>query len=194
MTESEVWKDVVGYEGLYKVSNKGNVFSVARKDTIGRKCGGRTLTPRPHPDDYLQVTLYKDGIRKHKMIHRLVADAFIANPKNFLEVNHLDEVKTNNELSNLEWCDTRYNTNYGTRTDRVRQKLSKKVKAVNIKTGEVLAFNSTVEARDEGYLSPVSLACRGVFKTSKGNLVGGDGRTYKGFRWYYDVEEENVSK
>ena len=186
MSEQEIWKDVVGYEGLYKVSNKGNVYSVARKDTIGRKCGGRTLTPRPHPDGYLQVTLYKDGARKHKLIHRLVADAFIANPKSFLEVNHLDEVKTNNDLSNLEWCDTRYNTNYGTRTERASRKLSKKVRAVNIKTGEVLTFNSTVEARNEGYLSPVSLACRGVFKSSKGNLVGGDGHTYKGYRWHYE--------
>ena len=194
MTESEIWKDVVGYEGLYKVSNKGNVYSVARKDTIGRKCGGRTLTQRIHPDGYLQVTLYKDGIRKHKLIHRLVADAFIANPKKFLEVNHLDEVKTNNELSNLEWCDTRYNTNYGTRTDRVRQKLSKKVRAVNVETGEVITFNSTQEAGRKGYHSSVvSAACRELYKAGTGKLIG-DGCTYKGFRWYYDVEEENESK
>src|SRR5699024_2872589 len=102
----------------------GNVYSVARKDTIGRKCGGRTLRPRKHKHGYFHLALHKDGIKKNKLIHRLVAEAFIPNPNNFLEVNHLDENKTNNELTNLEWCDTRYNTNYGTRTDRVRQKLS----------------------------------------------------------------------
>ena len=187
MHESEIWKDVVGYEGLYKVSNKGNIYSVARKDTIGRKCGGRTLAPRPHPDGYLQVTLYKYGVRKHKLIHRLVADAFIVNPKSFLEVNHLDEVKTNNELSNLEWCDTMYNVNYGTRNKRVGRKLSKKVKAINVETGKVLTFSSTVEAGNKGYNRvSVNLACNGTYKTKKGSLMGGDGRTYRGHRWSYE--------
>lgn len=185
MTEKEIWKDVVGYEGFYKVSNKGNVYSIARMDTIGRKCGGSTLRPRPHPDGYLQVSLYKDGVRKHKLIHRLVANAFIPNPKKYSEVNHRDEVKTNNELSNLEWCDTKHNVNYGTRNTRVSRKLSKKVRAVNVETGEVVTFSSTMEARNKGYSSSVSLACRGVFKSGKGNLIG-DGHLYRGHRWCYE--------
>ena len=195
MTESEIWKDVVGYEGLYEVSDKGNVYSVERKDTIGRKCGGRTLTPRPHPKGYLQVTLYKDGVSKHKMIHRLVADAFIANPKSFLEVNHLDEVKTNNELSNLEWCTSGHNVNHGTRNERSGQAQSKKVRAVNAKTGEVVTFNSTAEAGRKGYnQGSVAQACKGVYKTATGKLIGGDGRTYRGYKWEYEEAEESESK
>ena len=184
MTESEIWKDVAGFEGFYKISNKGNVYSVARKDTIGRKCGGRTLTPRNAGDGYLKVGLYKNGKTKGEYIHRLVAEAFIPNPNNYPEVNHKDEVKTNNYVENLEWCTSKYNSNHGTRIER----LSKKVRAVNIKTGDVLIFNSTMEAGQKGYdQGGVSSACRGAYKDSAtGKLIGGDGRTYKGYKWYYE--------
>ena len=185
MTENEIWKDVVGYEGFYKVSNKGNVFSVDRI-VRGKKWGGRTLKPIYHRDGYLQVGLHKNGIKKTKLIHRLVLEAFVENPNNLPDVNHRDEVKTNNELSNLEWCDARYNINYGTRTERV----SKKIRAVNIKTGEVIRFKSAVEAKREGYVNgSVSKACRGIYDDGNGKLIGGDGRTYKGHRWYYEDGE-----
>ncbi len=179
-TKNEVWKDVLGYEGLYQVSNKGNVRSVARKNSIGRKCGGRMLKPIPHTNGYPQVSLYKNGIAKTKKIHRLVVEAFIPNPNNLPEVNHLDEVKDNNELSNLEWCTREYNNNHGTRNERVSQKLSKKVRAVNVETGEVITFNSTQEAGRKGYIqSVVAEACRGVYNTGEGNL-------YRGYEWYYE--------
>ena len=180
MSESEVWKDITGYEGLYKVSNKGNVRSVERKDSIGRRCGGRVLKPLNHRRGYLQVDMYKNGKVKRKYIHRLVAEAFIPNPKSFLEINHIDEVKDNNELSNLEWCTREHNNNYGKRTEKV----SKKVKAVNIKTGEVLTFNSIREAGRKGYTREyVSSACRGVYNTGGGNL-------YRGHKWSYEEVEE----
>lgn len=83
MPESEVWRDVIGFEGLYKVSDKGNVYSVGRVSSQGKKCGGLTLKPRPTTQGYLQVILCKNGINKHKFIHRLVAEAFIPNPNNF---------------------------------------------------------------------------------------------------------------
>ena len=176
MSESEVWKDITGYEGLYMISDKGNVHSVERRDSMGRKISGRILKPLSHTDGYLQVQLYKNGKIKNKYIHRLVAEAFIPNPKSFLEINHLDEVKDNNELSNLEWCTREHNNNYGKRTEKV----SKKVKAVNIKTGEVLTFNSIREAGRKGYTREyVSLACRGVYNTGGGNL-------YRGHKWSYE--------
>ena len=176
MSESEVWKDITGYEGLYMISDKGNVHSVERRDVMGRKISGRILKPLSHTDGYLQVQLYKNGKIKNKYIHRLVAEAFIPNPKSFLEINHLDEVKDNNELSNLEWCTREHNNNYGKRTEKV----SKKVKAVNIKTGEVLTFNSIREAGRKGYTREyVSLACRGVYNTGGGNL-------YRGHKWSYE--------
>ena len=142
MTESEIWKDVVGFEGLYKVSNKGNVYSVRRRDSRGIKCGGRRLKPTHTRNGYLKVDLHNNGKRKTKHIHRLVTEAFIPNPESLPQINHIDEVKDNNNVENLEWCDSSYNINYGTRTERV----SKKVRALNVETGEVVTFNSTAEA------------------------------------------------
>ena len=185
MTESEVWKDVVEYEGLYEVSDKGNARGVARKDPLGRNRKGRMLKPGYTSGGYPQVSLYKNGKYRTKKVHRIVAEAFIPNPKGFLEINHRDENKSNNELSNLEWCTREYNNNYGKRT----KKVSKKVRAINVKTGEVRTFSSTREAGRKGYSSGVvSKACRGVYKARTGKLVGGDGRTYKGYKWYYEEE------
>ena len=187
MTESEVWKDILGYEGFYKVSNKGNIYSVERRDTLGRKIGGRTLRPTSDTHGYHQIGLCKNGIEKKELIHKLVAQAFIPNQNNYLEINHKDENKTNNHVENLEWCTREHNNNYGTRNER----LSKKVRAVNVETGEVITFNSTQEAGCKGYnQGHVSRACRGVYKTNTGKLTG-DGRTYKGYRWSY---EEVVEK
>ena len=187
MTENEIWKDIVGYEGLYKVSNKGNVYSVARIDSIGRKIGGRTLKPTYHRDGYLQVNLCKNGKMKTRFRHRLVAEAFIPNQNDYLEINHKDENKTNNNVSNLEWCTSKYNANHGTRNERVAQAQSKRVRGVNTESGEVIIFNSTQEAGRKGYDQvAVSKACRGVYKSgSTGKLIG-DGCTYKGHRWSYE--------
>ena len=191
MTESEVWKDVVGFEGLYKVSDKGNVRSVARKDSIGRKCGGRMLKPGYDKDGYLRVNLYKNGKQKTRFIHRLVAGAFIPNPNGYSEINHRDENKVNNYANNLEWCTREHNVNHGTLIERSAQARSKKVKATNIETNEVITFNSTVEAGRKGYdRGGVAKACRGIYKNGRnGNLIGGDGRTYRGYRWEYYEEK-----
>lgn len=185
MPESEMWKDVVGYEGLYKVSSKGNIYSVNRRDSRGVKCGRRTLKPRYHRDGYLHVGLYRNGKMKNKLIHRLVLEAFVENPNNLPEVNHKDENKINNELSNLEWCDTSYNSNHGTRNRRIGQTKSKKVRAINVETGEVITFNSAKEAISKGYSRVLYQACRGVYDDGRGNLLG-DGHTYKGHRWSYE--------
>ena len=187
MSKDEVWRDVKGYEGQYQVSNKGNVRSVDRINHIGRRHSGRTLRSAYSADGYPQVALCKNGKMKTKYIHRLVAEAFIPNPNNSPQINHIDEVKDNNNVENLEWCTSKYNINHGTRNERV----SKKVRAVNIKNGEVLTFSSTSEAGRKGHnQSAVAAACKGVYKSPNGNLIGGDGRTYKGHRWYY-IEEEN---
>ena len=187
MTESEVWKDVAGYEGVYQVSNKGNVRSVARKDSIGRKCGGRMLKPGYDKDGYLRVNIYKNGKQKTRFIHRLVAGAFVPNPNGYSEINHRDENKVNNYANNLEWCTRECNVNHGTLIERSAQARSKKVKATNIETNEVITFNSTVEAGCKGYdQGGVAKACRGTYKARTGKLIGGDGRTYKGYKWSYE--------
>lgn len=103
----EEWKNIIGYEGLYEVSDKGNVRNVRRN----------TLLRFSNNQGYTQVYLYKNGIRKGFKVHRLVAEAFIENPDNLPQVNHKDEDKTNNNVDNLEFCDHKYNVNYGHRTE-----------------------------------------------------------------------------
>ena len=185
MTENEIWKDIVGYEGQYQVSDIGNVRSVARKDSIGRKCGGVTLRPSHDKYGYLRVTLCKNSKLNTKLVHRLVAQAFVPNPNGYSEINHRDENKVNNKLSNLEWCDAKHNVNYGTRNTRVSQKLSKKVRAVNVETGEIVTFSSVKEAEKKGYYN-ISQACRGAYKSGKTGKLIGDGHTYRGHRWSYE--------
>lgn len=104
----EIWKDISGYEGLYQVSNLGNVKSM----NWGGRGYSKNLYLKPHNKGYLQVELKKDGKRKMFVVHRLVAQAFIQNPNNFPIVNHKDENKTNNSAENLEWCDYKYNVRY----------------------------------------------------------------------------------
>ena len=111
---AEVWKDVVGYEGLYQVSNLGRLKSAPRPRTKGG-----LLKPQYDRKGYLTFGLCKNGKSKMAKIHRLVAEAFIPNPGKLPEVNHKDEQKDNNCVENLEWCTTQYNSNYGTRVARI---------------------------------------------------------------------------
>lgn len=103
----EIWKDIKGYEGLYQVSNLGNIRSVKN----GRK---RIKKPLISGDryPYLKIQLSKNSKPKNFFIHRLVAEAFIPNPNNYKEVNHIDENTFNNSSDNLEWCDRQYNADY----------------------------------------------------------------------------------
>lgn len=155
----EQWRDVVGYEGLYRVSNYGNVFSV-RKD--------RLLKTETTNKGYLRVCLRKDGKEKHLKVHRLVANAFIPNPNNYPQVNHKDEVKTNNCAFNLEWCTNDYNAHYGTRNERVAKAKSKPV--CQYKDGVLVhVYPSMTEAARHGYYnSGINDCCRGKIKTHKG--------------------------
>lgn len=105
----EEWRDVVGYEGLYQVSSLGRVKSLPRIH-----CRGTILVQRPNVHGYPMASLYKNGEQSLKSVHRLVATAFLDNSEGLPEVNHKDECKTNNAVSNLEWCTKSYNTNYGT--------------------------------------------------------------------------------
>lgn len=124
--ETEIWKDILGYEGLYQISNLGNIKSLERKVIKGK--GGlytlpeKILKQRDNGNGYLTVLLCKNGKYNHLYIHRLAAQAFIPNPDNLPQVNHINEIKTDNRVDNLEYCDTKYNCNYGTRTERIVEK------------------------------------------------------------------------
>lgn len=108
----EEWKEIPGYEGLYEVSNMGNVRNVRRN---------KLLKLSKTTNGYIRVSLCKNGIKTGLTVHRLVAEAFIPNPYNLPEVNHRDEDKTNNRVDNLEFCDRKYNVNYGTRNIRAKE-------------------------------------------------------------------------
>lgn len=113
----EIWKDILGYEGYYQVSNMGRVKSLDR-DIIysnGRitKTKGKILNGFIKPKGYISVDLYKNNKRAKFYIHRLVAFAFIPNPDGKEQINHLDENPENNCVNNLEWCTCKENLNYG---------------------------------------------------------------------------------
>lgn len=115
----EIWKDIPGYEGYYQVSNLGNVKSLPRKRLDRNQIiQGKILSKRKKQNGYIIVTLSKDSKEQKCYVHRLVAQAFIPNYKNCKEVNHIDENKLNNSTNNLEWCDRKYNCNYGTRNQK----------------------------------------------------------------------------
>lgn len=116
----EIWVSVRGYIGLYQVSNFGRVMSL-NYDKTGKI---KLLKLVLNAQGYYQVCLHKNGVQKIKKVHRLVAEAFIPNPKHLPSINHKDEDKTNNRLSNLEWCTVKYNTNYGTCQERKKEKIS----------------------------------------------------------------------
>ena len=103
MTETEEWKDVVGYENLYKVSNFGNVMSFKYKKHPF------LLKPGKHNNGYMYVGLSIRTNIKFFYVHRLVAQAFIPNPSNLPQVNHKDMNKKNNGVENLEWITNRDN-------------------------------------------------------------------------------------
>ena len=130
----EEWKDIKGYEGLYQVSNLGRVKSLKFDKE-------RVLKQFPNKHGYLLVSLCKTGKQKSFAVHRLVALQFIPKVENKPEVNHVDEDKTNNMVSNLEWCTRKENVNHGTRTE----KYSKKVKAIDITNGEYNYYPSIRE-------------------------------------------------
>ena len=109
-----MWKDIKGFDN-YEVSTEGQVRNITT---------GHILKPRDNGRGYLEVGLHTNKKRTHKYIHRLVAEAFIPNPNNKPEVNHIDEDKTNNSVNNLEWLTHKENNNYGTKNERMKNNSS----------------------------------------------------------------------
>ena len=117
--------DIKNYEGMYAVTQEGEIWSYKRN---------KFLKSTVNASGYPTVKLCKDSKEKTYYTHRLVAEALIPNPKKYPQVNHKDENKLNHHPSNLEWCDSKYNNNYGTRTERMAEahrgmKYNKKVAA-----------------------------------------------------------------
>jgi len=160
----EVWKDVVGYEGIYQVSDLGRVKSFTKK------YNGKFLKENTEFKGYKTVTFYKNLKRKTFKIHRLVAIAFIDNYEELPQVNHKDENKGNNTLENLEWCDNQYNIDYS--------KL-KPVRGIDATTNEEKIFKSAKYAENYGFkANDICSCCKGRQKT------------HKGFYWEYSDKRQ----
>ena len=127
----EEWRPINGFEGYYEVSNLGRIRSLDRWMKIGavwQLKKGIIRKPKLNASGYYTVDLSVNKNRKHLLVHRAVASAFIPNPHNYAEVNHKDECKTNNVYTNLEWCTHAYNNNYGTHNEKISMTM-KRIKA-----------------------------------------------------------------
>ena len=178
MERLEVWKDVVGYEGLYQVSNLGRVKSIGHKNNHKDEI---ILKQSSNYIGYKVVTLCKDKVQKEVRVHRLVAIAFIENPQNKPYVNHIDGIKDNNHVSNLEWTTQKENMHHASKSgllekNALPRKHWKKVKQLN-KNGEVVKiFKSMGEASRE-----TGCSVRGIRDCLKH-----PNRSNHGWRWAID--------
>lgn len=143
------WKDVVGYEGIYQVSDTGKVKRVGKKE----------LKPKIEKNGYVRFHLSKNGIAKMELAHRLVAQAFIPNPLNYKTVNHIDENKQNNCVSNLEWCDMTYQNRYGQGAINRNKAKEKPVFQFDKNGNFIKKFDSVKIAAQELNLSESSIHC-----------------------------------
>lgn len=150
-------KDIKGYEGLYAVTSCGKVWGYKRK---------KFLTPIIEKDGRARVGLTKNGKQKMFLVHRLVADTYIPNPDNLPQVNHKDENPLHNWVDNLEWCDNKYNCNYGTRIDRVANGHKKQIYCVELNK----TFDGVINAAKELEIdaSHIVKVCKGKKQTAHG--------------------------
>lgn len=161
-----IWKAIKGFDNQYWISDEGQVISLGNDKTRKTKI----LKARKNRLGYLQVNLHKDGKQKTYLVHRLVAEAFIPNPDNLPECNHIDECKTNNRVENIEYCDRRYNINYGTRTQRQAEKMTKPVLQFDLQGNFIKEWASATEfERQMGKKHiHISECCLGKYKQSYG--------------------------
>lgn len=157
----EKWLPIKGYEGLYEISDKGRVkslYSRYKGKSFLKQCAGSR--------GYLLVTLCRDGRQKTVNVHRLVAEAFLPNPNNLQCVNHKDENRQNNEVSNLEWCTYYHNNTFGDRLTKSALKKGKPV--ICVETGKIYANGQRAQAETEINQSSIWRCCNGRQKKAGG--------------------------
>lgn len=183
--DKEVWKPVPGYETLYEVSDQGNVRSIAflcsRNNRLQSRRTPRHLRQETSRDGYRRVVLCRYGSHKHFGVHRLVAMAFIPNPKGLPQVNHIDENPSNNNVFNLDWCTGKENCNHGLHRQRIAGRQTNAAyhsKAVSQYSADgiyICSYPSTREAERQ-----TGIACEQISRVCKGkNKHAG------GFKWKY---------
>ncbi len=180
---NEIWKDIPGYKGFYQASNLGR---------IKRMTAGKTrehILKQFQVGEYMSVGPSINNVKMQRRVHRLVAMAFIPNPNRFPCINHKDENKLNNTVANLEWCDVKYNCNYGTSIlrcseSRKNNKYSKIVEKVDKQGNIVAIYPSLKECKRNGYnIRIISQLCN--------QKRGCRYKTHKGYFWRF--HKDNVS-
>ena len=174
------WKTIDGYEELYLINDRGMVISLPREIKTRNRSGNITIRRKakvinPHLRGrggllYPAITLSKNGKAKAYSLHRLVAQAFVSNPDNLPEVNHIDKNPLNCCANNLEWCDHQYNVEY-----------SKNKKVIQYLDGEKIA-----EYKSTTYASKLT----GISRTAICNVLNGWSLTAGGYAWKYGDEIE----
>lgn len=164
----EIWRDVVGYEGIYLVSNKGRVMSLI---------SNRLLRPQDNGVGYLKVAIMGN---KKAYVHRMVADAFIPNPLGKTEVNHKDSDPGNNSVENLEWVSSSENTKHAVYKGVLCAwgNKAKPIEAISIENGTVMRFATISEAERMLKTKHINLVLKGKRRQAKGYtfryIKGGD--------------------
>lgn len=171
---SETFLSVPGYEGLYEISNLGNVKSLR---------SGKLLKQASNKDGYKMVSLTVKGKSRGFSVHRLVALAFIPNPENLPEINHMDENPSNNCADNLEWCTRKYNLNYG----GYRERMSKTLLKDNVHRKSISAYDKKTLVYVKSYDSITEAEKElGLSKGAIGQALSGKIKTSGGYIWKYN--------
>ena len=181
---TEVWRDIVGFEGKYQVSDYGRVRNIKFGGHPRSTNQERILTPKVNRYGYLVVHLSDGKHDFHPSIHRLVANAFLENPLCLPQVNHKDENKQNNHVSNLEWCTNIYNTQYGTGQKRAHDAKKKRIFQIDKFSKQIIkehfsATDAAVELFGDKKKKEAITAC-----------ARGDKATAYGFIWRYTKESD----
>lgn len=161
MLKYDLARPIEGYNKMYYVTRDGCILSLISYMNTGKI---KVLNGYKRKNGYVDINLYLQDKPKSYRVHRLVAQAFIPNPNNFPVINHKDEVKHNNHVSNLEWCTDKYNLNYG----KCQITKSKRVVQSDIFNNKIREWKSISEAEKHGYGGDyISKCARGLQKLYK---------------------------
>ena len=185
----EEWRTIKETNGRYSVSNLGNVkrnehytiVSPTSTHTNSLKMFyiERKLNPYLNKDGYYVVRLQlEDRVNRTVSVHRLVAEAFIPNPNNYPQINHIDENKVNNNTNNLEWCTAKYNANHGTRKEKLRKTSGIRVAQYDLQ-GNLIKIWDSISQASQSFGAKTTACIRRVCKKESGRL------TYRGYVWKY---------